>query len=128
MIKIQNNDGFVATLLIISISAMILAFSFMSSIEIGHFFDEVMKKEYRLMSYYDGYACLDQAMLAISHDYFVNLNKQIDFPDLSCSIDSILDNNGEKIITAHGNYKNIVIFRIAIVKVYDDHLEIISIK
>ena len=46
MNKINNkNRGFAAMILVISISALMLAFSFMNMTEYGYFFNEVQNKE-----------------------------------------------------------------------------------
>src|SRR3989344_7810195 len=124
----MKNKGFAAFILVISISSLMLAFSFMQSIEYGHFFDEVERKEYRLMSYYFAYACIDQALLALSHDYFFYPQHDIEFPDLYCSIISVTEANNEKIISVYGKYKNILVYRSATARLYDSYLEIISIE
>ncbi len=124
----MNTRGFAAFILVISISTLMLAFIFMQGIEYGHFFDETSTKEYRLMSYYSAYSCIDQALLGLAHDYFFLTQSEIKFSDLHCSIDSISDAHEFKMITVHGNYKNIIVNRHATARLYDDHLEIISIE
>jgi hypothetical protein len=127
----NKNRGFVAFILVISISTLILVFSFMQSIEYGHFFDEVRTKEYRLMSYYFAYSCLDQALLALNHDFFFsidkNIDKPIDFSDLNCSIDAVYEENGLKVIEVYGKYKNINVYRKTKVRLFDDHIEFMQI-
>ncbi len=125
---IKKKKGFAAFILIIYISTLMLVFSFMQGIEIGHFFDQVKIKQYRLMNYYFAYSCIDQAILALSRDYFLNLKKEIEFSDLNCSIDSISSTNEQKMIKVHGKYKNINVYRVANIKLFEDHLEIISIE
>lgn len=124
----QTNRGFAAFILVISISTLMLAFSFMQGIEYGHFFDQTKTKEYRLMSYYAAYSCLDQALLTLTRDYFFSVQSELQIPELFCSIDSVSDDSGLKTITAHGNYKKIKVYRRATARLYDDHLEIISIE
>jgi hypothetical protein len=122
------NKGFAALILIIYISTLMLAFSFIQGIEIGHFFDQTKAKQYRLMSYYYAYSCIDQAFLTLTHDYFFKTEKEIEFPDLNCSILSVSGQNAQKIIKVHGKYKNINVFRVANAHLFDDHIEIISIE
>ena len=124
----NKQKGFAAFILVISISSLILAFSFMQAIEYGHFFDQVQRKEYRLMAFYSAYSCIDQALLAFAHDYFFNSFKEINYKDLNCSIISAIDENGIKIISVYGKYKNIVFYRKAKARLFDDHLEILSIE
>ncbi len=122
------NRGFIALTLVISVSALLLAFSFIQSIETAHFFDETERKEYRLMSYYYAYACIDQALLILAHDYFFTLTKPIILPDLHCTIDLITNQDGKRTIFVHGDYQNIKVNRNAVAIVHDSYLEIIEIK
>lgn len=127
----MKNKGFIALILVVVISSLMLAFSFMQSIEFGHFFDQVQTKEYRLISHYSAYSCIDQALLNLTHDYFFITLKKIEYSDLDCYIDYVIDSNdgnNEKIISVYGRYKNIVTYSVARARLFDDHLEIISIK
>ena len=126
--KNKKDSGFAAFILVISISSLMLVFTFMSMVEYGHFFDEVQTKEYRLMSYYSAYSCIDQAFLALTRDYFLEIRKEFIISDLNCSILSIIDGGGLKNISVYGKYKNIMVYRRATARLYDDHLEIISIE
>ncbi len=121
------NKGFIALALVISVSAILLAFSFIQSIETAHFFDETTRKEYRLMSYYYAYACIDQALLILAHDYFFTLNQPKDLTDLHCTIDSVTNQNGNINIHVHGNYQNVIVYRSATAIMHDSYIEIISI-
>ena len=124
----KTNRGFAAFILVISISSLTLAFSAMQYIESGHFFDQARLKEYRLRSYYAAYSCIDQAILSFSHDFFFNLSQAREFPDLFCLIDSIQSSGNEKTIHVRGNYKNIITNRLANIRLFDDHIEIIKIE
>lgn len=124
----QKNKGFAAFILVVSISGLTLALSMMQYVEFGHFFDQARLKEYRYKSYYAAYSCIDQVILAFSHDFFFDLDEPREIPDLFCSIDSIQTNGNEKTIHVHGNYKNIIINRLANIRLFDDHLEIIKIE
>jgi hypothetical protein len=126
--KGNKEKGFAAFILVTSISSLMLAFTFMNLIEYGHFFDQVQTKEYRLMSYYSAYSCIDQALLTLTRDYFFEINREIIIADLSCSVLSVKDENGLKMISVYGNYKNIKVYRRATARLHDDHLEIISIE
>ena len=124
----KGNRGFAALILIIYISTLMLAFVYFKGIEYGHFFDEVKNKEYRLMAYYSAYSCIDKSFLILNSDYFFLTNTEIPFSDINCSINSVKDVNGFKMIKVHGKFKNILVFREAIARLYDDRLEIISIE
>lgn len=119
--------GFIALTLIITVSSLLLAFSFMQSIEITHFFDQTQRKEYRLMNYYNARNCIDQAILNIAHDYFYEVLSSFDTRDLQCSIDMVREENGFTLIEATGNFKNGKVKRSAIARLYDNGVEIISI-
>lgn len=127
----MKNKGFVALLILITISSLILVFQYIGSIEIGHYFDQVQRKEYRYISYYNAYSCLDYSFLSLAHDYFIDIDSEIILNDLNCSIISIKRNQNstnERIIRVSGKFKNIISYRVAIVRLYDDHLEIVSIQ
>lgn len=126
--KSKKNGGFAAFILVVSVSSLMIAFTFMNMVEYGHFFDEVQTKEYRLMSHYSAYSCIDQAFLALTRDYFLEIRNEFIITDLNCSILSIKDENGLKVISTYGKYKNIMVYRRATARLYDDHLEIISIE
>lgn len=126
--KNRLQKGFIALTLIISVSALLFVFSFIQSTDIIHFFDETTRKEYRLMSYYYAYSCIDYALLTLSHDYFFLTTEPIDIKDLHCTIDSVIDRDGKREIYVHGNYQNISVYRSAIAIVHDSSIEIVSIK
>ena len=50
--KNKNNKGFIALTLVITISVLLLTFSYTQSIDVAHFFDMTLRKKYRLMNYY----------------------------------------------------------------------------
>ncbi len=122
------NKGFVALTLVITISSLLLAFSFMQSVDIAHFFDQTQTKQYRLMSYYSAYNCIDRAVLNLAHDYFYKVTESVEIPDLNCKISAIKRENGLVMIEVLGNYKKIEVKRSAIARLYDNVVEIISIQ
>ncbi len=124
----MNNKGFAAFILVVTISSLMLAFVSISSIEYLHYFDQVQRKQYRLMSYYFAYSCIDHALLSFSQDYFFSLDREVYFPNLNCGISSIENIGNNLIIRVYGKYKEIVINRQATATLYDDHLEIVSIE
>lgn len=127
----MTNKGFIAFAMLVIISSFILVFQYINSIEIGHFFDMVQRKQYREIAYYNAYSCIDQALLALNQDYFLSIGSVMKFDDFNCSIISIvndINSPNKRIIRVFGNYKNIVVYRSAIARLYDDHLEIISIE
>lgn len=124
----MNKKGFIAFSLVIFISTIILTFSFYLMIEYGQFFDMTMTKEYRLMSYYNAYSCIDQAIQNLSEDFFFLTGKNIEYKDLNCEINSIIAQNDKRIIIVTGKYKNIVQKRIANTRLFDDHIEVLEIE
>lgn len=120
-----------AFIMIITISSLILVFQYTGSLEILSLFDQVQRKEYRYIAYYNANSCIDYAILSISHDYFFRVNSEIKLDDLNCSILSVnnyLNSTNEMIIRVSGKFKNITSFRVANIRLYDDHLEIVSIQ
>jgi hypothetical protein len=105
---------------------MLLAFSYLQSIEIASFFDQVITKEYRLINYYNAYSCIDQAMSRLSSDYFFRINNPVKIGYLSCKIIKIYDSNGFVVIESQGDYKGVNVNRTAKVKLYDNRLELVQ--
>ncbi len=128
MIRINKyyNQGFVSITLVIVVSSMLLAFSYLQSIEIASFFDQVITKEYRLMNYYNAYSCIDQATLRLSSDYFFRTNNPIKIEYLNCKIIKVYDFDGVIVIESQGDYKGVNINRTAKVKLYDNRLELVQ--
>jgi hypothetical protein len=124
----KNKKGFAAFILVISISALMLVFISISSLEYGHFYDEVITKENRMISYYAVYSCIDQAILALSHDYFFQTSKEIKIPELNCSIDDVSGAGNSKTILTHGEYGGIKVKRKAIVIVNDNSVLLVSLE
>ena len=124
--KIEN--GFISITFVIITSSLLLVFTYMQLIEVGHFFDQTMTKEYRLMNYYNAYSCIDQAILRLSQDYFFTTNIPIYISDMDCSINSVMREGDIVDILAQGEYKKIIVKRQAKVRMFDNKLEIISIS
>ncbi len=123
----KTNQGFIALTLVITVATLLLTFSFVQSIEIGHFFDQTQRKQYRLMNYYNAGNCIDQAVLNLAHDYFYRIQQPAEISDLDCVIDLVKEENGFIMIEVHGNLKNMNVKRSAIAKLYDNKVELISI-
>jgi hypothetical protein len=124
----MNNKGFAAFILVVTISSLMLAFISIQSIEYLHFFDQVQRKQYRLMSYYFAYSCIDRALLTLSHDYFFTISTEIYYPDINCGISEVENISNNILIRVYGKYKEIIVYRRATATLYDDHLEVISIE
>ncbi len=122
----NHNKGFASITLVILASSMLLAFSYLQSIEIVSFFDQVITKEYRLMNYYNANNCIDQAMLRLSSDYFFRTNNPIKIGYLNCKIMKVYDLGGIITIESQGDYKDINVNKTAKIKLYDDRLELIQ--
>lgn len=127
-ISLWINRGFIALTLTITLSSLLLAFSFSQSIDIGHFFDQTLIKKYRLMNYYYAESCIDQAIINITHDYFYTISAPLNIPYLHCSIESIKIEGGLRKIETKGTLNKIFFTRRAEVEVFDDHIGIIKIE
>lgn len=127
--KKSNGDrGFVALTLVLTVSSLLLAFAFMQTTSVAHFFDLTIRKEYRLMNFYNAGSCIDQAILFITHDYFFEAVAPIKIPEFNCSIDKVRVDGDVRYIEAMGIYKEINVKRNAQVRVFVDRLEVIDIK
>jgi hypothetical protein len=124
----MKNRGFIAMTLVIGIGAILLAFTFLQSIEIFHFFDLTERKQYRLMNYYNAYNCIDRVMLNLSHDYFYEIKIPFEIKELNCSIDLAERVNNEMNIETTGIYKGIFVKRKAKVRIEDEGLSNIFIE
>lgn len=124
----QSQKGFISLTLVITIASFLLAFSFAQSTEVAHFFDQVQRKNYRLMNYYHAGNCIDQLILNISHDYFYDISTPVTIPDLQCSIDIVKRENDIIMIEVRGTFKNSDVKRSATARLYDNRVEIISIE
>ncbi len=123
----MNNRGFIALTLVLSVAGTLLALVLVSSIDSALFFDQAMKKEYRAMNYYYAYDCLDQAILALAHDYFFEPASPIPISQFHCSILSVEKDGDLRKITAVGNYMNALVYRKATVRLGVQGVEVISI-
>ncbi|HEY4503658.1 MAG TPA: hypothetical protein VJJ28_00915 [Candidatus Paceibacterota bacterium] len=129
-----DNKGFIALVTVLSVAGILLALVFTSSIESGLFYDQALRKEYRMMNYYYAYDCIDQAILALAHDYFfkVTLANPIEIKKYHCSIISIGRLEGEsdntRIISTRGDFMKAYVYRQAVVLLYDHSLEVVSIE
>ncbi len=119
--------GFIALIIVLSITGLLFALVSASSIEAVIFYDEVLKKEYRSMNYYNANNCIDQAILAIAHDYFIEFTNSREIPELDCTIISIVREGNLRHITTRGNFQKAIVYRYATVRVSDTAIEIISL-
>jgi hypothetical protein len=103
-----------------------LAFAYIRSIEIAHFFDQVTRKEYRLMAYYFAYDCIDQAILNLSHDYFYTVTVPEFLPDFHCYIDSVVTQGNIRKISVMGIYNGVSASRSVEVRMEDDSLSVLQ--
>ena len=140
------NDGFIAMIVVISVAGILLALVFSSSIESGLFYDQALKKEYRAMNHYYAYDCIDQAILALAHDYFFTVTDPIEIPKYHCSIvfvrrpmiedigigdmnisqDDIQEDI--RIIRTKGNFMKADVYRHAKVRLHEHSIEVISVE
>ncbi len=124
----KYNSGFVSLVLVMSVSTLLLVFTYIQSGETFLFFDQTQRKQYRLMNYYNAYNCIDRAILNLAHDYFYEISTPVEIGELNCSIDFVKKENGITEIRTSGTYKKAVVKRSALVKVNDRSLEVLEIE
>lgn len=124
----RGNKGFIALTLTLSVATILLLLVASESQDSITFFDQALRKEYRAMNYYYAGDCLDQAILMLSHDYFLTIETPISIPDYNCEIYSMETQNDVKIITARGNFQKAVVYRHATVRLLTHGLDVIKIE
>lgn len=124
----MKNRGFIALTLVLSVAGTLLGLVLISSIDSASFFDQAMKKEYRAMNYYYAYDCLDQAILALSHDYFFEPFTPIEIPEFHCSILSVQKDGDLRTITAVGNYMKALVYRKATMRLGVHGVEVVEFQ
>ena len=128
-LKSKYKNGFIALTLALSVMGTLLSFIFLSGIETGHFFDQAIHKEYRVMNSYFANNCIDQAILSLAHDYFFSITEPIEMTNLFCTILSLKkDSSSIHTIETRGDYMKNYVYRKGVVRVHDDHVEIISLN
>ncbi len=121
------NKGFIALTLVFSIAGILLALVAASSLDSALFFDQALHKEYRAMNYYYAGNCIDQAILALAHDYFFSpINQEI--PRYHCQIISIEPEGNLRKILAKGTFQKADVYRSATVHLYDHSLDVIQVE
>lgn len=109
------NKGFIALIVVLLTTGILLGLVSSSSIESILFFDEAMRKEYRAMNHFYAYNCLDQAILALAHDYFYTITSPVAIPELRCSIISISSSSTQRTIVTRGDFQKAYSYRTATV-------------
>jgi hypothetical protein len=122
------NKGFVALTITLSVSGILLALVAASALDSALYFDQAIRKEYRFMNYYYAYDCIDQAILALSHDYFFSTTTPIFIPHFNCSILSVVAQGDQRIISARGDYQRAYVYRRATIKMKIHDLEVEKIE
>ena len=122
----KSTKGFIALTLVIFVCSVTLAFVAIQSIEGGHYFDIAVQKKYRLMSYYFAGDCIDTAVLELAHNYFFNPSTPFAVPYLHCVIDSVVPEGDLRMITVHGEYKNVKEYRRAVARLGKTSVDLLS--
>lgn len=122
----MKKRGFIALTLVLSVAGTLLGLVLISSIDSATFFDQAMKKEYRAMNYYYAYDCLDQAILALSRDYFFEPHVPVEIPEFHCSILSVTKDGDLRTITAMGNYMKALVYRKVTVRLGVHGVEVVE--
>lgn len=124
----NNKDGYIAIVVSLFVSGILLALVSSLSIESVSFFDQATRKEYREMNYHNAFSCINEALIYLSHDYFFNSSKEIYLDKYNCSILEAKRVGDFVYINTVGNYKKANVYREATIKISDTGLEIISIQ
>lgn len=131
----QQNDqvgqsGFVATIVVVIISTILLLTAVGASSRMALLYDSVMHSEYRLASFVSAYTCMDQAVLALAQDYFYSPRVDGDaLPVSHCVIDSIARGGGSVVtITTTGLFVGIRTRIVATVQLESNFVKILYKK
>ncbi|MDP3962486.1 MAG: hypothetical protein Q8Q03_01295 [bacterium] len=123
------NKGFIALAVVVTVTGILMALVFSSSVESGLFFDQAMRKKYRTMNYYYAGDCLDQAVLMLAHDYFFEFDNPLEPLEIEgyhCEIITVRAVGNTRNIVARGNFQKAYAYRTASVLLNDHGLEIIE--
>ena len=124
----HEKKGFIALTITLSVAGILLALVAASAIDSALFFDQATRKEYRAMNYYYAGDCIDQAILGLAHDYFMNPSVPIPISKYHCEILSIIAQGNIRTISTKGNFKNADVYRSATVELHDHSVDIIQIN
>ncbi len=116
--------GFIALTLALSVTGILLALVYSSSIETSLFYDQAMRKKYRTLNYYYAGDCIDQAILKLAQDNFFDGPAKID--RYHCEIISIEADGDIRHILARGTFQKATVYRRASIRLKDHGLDIIS--
>lgn len=106
MFYYKNKDkGFSSLIMVLLISGILFVLTLNNSLENGTFFDQVTKKLYRKINYYNAISCLNYAYLMISYDFFFNPKQPYDIKELNCKILEVNINGNEREVKTLGYYK-----------------------
>lgn len=122
------NRGFIALTTVLTVSGILFALIAASSLQSATFFDQVLRKEYRFINYYNAGNCIDQAILEIAHDYFFTTSTERSIEHFNCSIVSVISVGNLRIITTRGDYMNAFVYRNATIRLTFDEIEVIKIE
>lgn len=124
--NIRCRRGFVSLTLVLTVSSVLLAFSYIQSTETFHFFDLALRKEYRVRAYYNAYSCISMTTILLSSHYFFSVSSPRVFNDLGCSIVSLDMQGRERKVVVRGEYEGVFVYRRALFLLYDDHIQLVS--
>ncbi len=124
--NIRYSGGFVSLTLVLTVSSVLLAFSYIQSTETFHFFDLALRKQYRVYAYYNAYSCISMSATLLSSHYFFSVTSPRVFSDLGCSIISLDIQGRERRVVVQGEYEGVSVYRRAVFLLYDDHVEFVS--
>lgn len=117
----KNKDkGFSSLIMVLLISGILFVLTLNNSLENGTFFDQVTKKLYRKMNYYNAISCLNYAYLMISYDFLFNPKQPYDIKELNCKILEVNINGNKREVKTLGYYKGAHVYLNKTITVGDD--------
>lgn len=121
------NKGFIAITTVLTVSGILLVLVAASSLQSATFFDQVVRKEYRLINYYNAGNCIDQAILELAHDYFFTTSIERKNKYFDCSILSVVAVGDLRLIETRGDLQKAYSYRKATVRLLLHTIEIVTI-
>jgi hypothetical protein len=97
--------GFIATIAVILLTTGVISFSLITLVSALDFSDSIYKKELRIQANLNAKACLDQAILMVSRDYF--LSGQITLREFGCIVDISNDFSGNVVVNGRTSFKEV---------------------
>jgi hypothetical protein len=121
--------GFAALVLVVLVSAALMAAVLGNATSVSNIFDEANHKQYRLTATNAALACLDRTILELTHDYFFTISVTtagVSYPILHCSIVSVGESGLIASVIVSGNSNNVTATVTAQVLLSDRNISVLS--